>query len=114
MIRAGALALLTLAPVGALADPLGNIQCNGAGWQLLLWPPNARFSYPSPVDLEIMNDIASDTGSWPRALTLFGARDTAIVILDAPDGGIPERALVLTQRAGRPILLDGRCKALGN
>jgi len=59
--------------------------------------------------MEIMHDVEAEGAPWPRALTLIGLSDTAIVVLDAAESGVPARALVLTQRAGRPILLEGAC-----
>lgn len=111
-------AFVPLALCGVLCTPgvglaAGDVTCSGDGWLLELWPPNARFTYPSQLDFEIKNDIPASGADWPRAMTLIGDRDTAIVILDAPVQGAPTRALVLTQRAGQPILLEGRCKGGG-
>lgn len=105
--------ILALAPQAGLAQDLGNMRCDGPNWVLELWPPNARFSYPSAVDMEFKHEAIAQGESWPRAYTLIGDRDTGILILEAAGADQSRRALFLTQRAGQPILLDGTCHEAG-
>ncbi|MDJ0629071.1 MAG: hypothetical protein QNJ44_12505 [Rhodobacter sp.] len=93
----------------------GGFACQGTApaWTLTLDTPQARFEFPAPTDMDVMNDIAAEGADWPRALTLIGERDTAIVLLEQEAcGGAPFRAHILTQRGQTPILLTGCCTAL--
>lgn len=101
----------------ALPVPLAaqGYDCAGApGWSLDLQPDSARFYYPAETRMEVMLETPVQGADWPRAFTLIGERDTAIVLLEREsctrDGASFElRAHVFTQRGQSPILLTGCC-----
>ncbi|MEO0486634.1 MAG: hypothetical protein AAF092_12040 [Pseudomonadota bacterium] len=105
----GALMLLAL-PVSAQV----TATCTGlgadAGWRLELLDTQAEFFFPAATRMDIPHTAFAEGAEWPRALSLIGDRDTAIVILHdrACPGGTHE-AQVLTQRGQSPILLHGCC-----
>lgn len=114
-LRALALLAFVPAPVVAQADALPPLRCQGAGpeWSLELRGDTAAFSFPAPTRMDIPHRARAEGRDWPRALTLIGPRDSAIVLLhDLPcvDGdGFDVQ--VLTQRGQTPILLTGCCRA---
>ena len=95
----------------ALAEPLA-LSCRGVApdWTLELTEDAATFFYfDRTTDMTIPQQSQPDGVSWPRAMTLIGPRDSAIVILEAPtDQGQPAR--VLTQRGQTPVFLIGTCE----
>ena len=96
---------LCAVPHAALA-----LECAGTdpAWQLSLTPDAARFAYADRVsDLTIPQQSTPEGLGWPKALTLIGPRDSAIVILEAPADPQPVR--ILTQRGETPVLLVGTC-----
>ncbi len=102
--------LLALLPVPALAE---RFTCVGANprWTLEFDETSARFGFPADTEMDVMNDIPAEGLAWPRAITLIGDRDTAIVLLEQETcGDTPLRAHVLTQRGQTPILLTGCCQ----
>ena len=101
---------LVLVPTLALSQPF---VCEGADprWTLEFDEATGRFGFPADTEMEVMNDIPAEGADWPRAFTLIGDRDTAIVLLERETcGEAPLRAHVLTQRGQMPILLTGRCR----
>ncbi len=104
------LLVLALLPAPALAE---RFICDGAEprWTLEFDEASARFGFPADTDMEVMNDIAAEGADWPRAFTLIGDRDTAIVLLEQEAcGDVALRAHILTQRGQTPILLTGCCR----
>ena len=107
-------ALIPLLPI--LATPIAfadGFECSGQNpdWQLSFDSQQARFTFPSPTDMDVMLQTKAEGREWPRAYTLIGDRDTAIVLLDpvACSNGT-HSANVLTQRGTTAILLAGCCE----
>ena len=103
----------------ACASPLyatDSWQCIGDApdWRLDFDTAQARFVFPAPTEMEVVQHSAAEGRDWPRAFTLIGARDTAIVVLEdqtctTSGGPQPLQIHVLTQRGQTPILLTGCC-----
>ena len=87
-----------------------TFNCDGIDpdWNLRFDDVQARFSFPAPTDMDVVHSVQAEGLEWPRAYTLIGNRDTAIVVLQAPIEG-QQNIQVLTQRAEQPILLNGTC-----
>ncbi len=104
---------LTLVPCALHAESL-TLSCGGEDprWTLDLAGERARFAYldrESTLDIPQLS-IAEGT-DWPRAMTIVGPRDSAIVILHQREClGQTHEAQVLTQRGETPILLTGCCR----
>lgn len=84
--------------------------CDGAepAWSMTITEDGSLFDYGRTSDLDIAWETQAEGAQWPRALTLIGRGDTAIVILEAPtDDSYPIR--ILTQRGETPLLLTGTC-----
>lgn len=99
------------------ATDLPPLACEGAApdWTLTIAGPVARLTIERPLDMTVPQSSVAEGADWPRALTLVGDRDTAIVILDeeacstAHAKDFPIEAHILTQRGTTPILLTGCC-----
>ncbi len=113
------LPLLTLL-IALVAPPAGaeTWRCAGdnPGWTLSFDEAQAEFAFPAPTAMDVVQQTAAENRDWPRALTLIGPRDTAIVLVEpractANGMNHPNRVLVLTQRGQTPILLSGCCGA---
>lgn len=71
-----------------------------------------RFIFPAVTTMDLMLETRPKGQDWPRAFTLVGARDTAIVLIETEAcEAAPFRAHVFTQRGQTPILLGGCCQA---
>ncbi len=102
--------LFALLPAAAQAE---RFICEGQEprWTLEFDEATGRFGFPADTEMEVMNDIPAEGADWPRAFTLIGNRDTAIVLLERETcGEAPLRAHILTQRGQTPILLTGCCQ----
>ena len=96
-----------------------QFDCNGASpdWSLTLQGETARFVFPAPTDMDVMLETLAEGQNWPRAFTLIGDRDTAILLIeeeicvDPQSAEQPYRAHVMTQRGQTPILLIGCCRS---
>ena len=107
---------LTCAICVALTSPAfaQGYDCSGDApdWKLTFDQAQARFLFPTPTEMDVMQTNAAEGRDWPQAFTLIGDRDTAIVLLEqeacAPDH--PIRSHVLTQRGQTRILLTGCCR----
>ncbi|MEM6727741.1 MAG: hypothetical protein AAF618_04515 [Pseudomonadota bacterium] len=88
-----------------------SFACRGATWTLDIGGLQARFVFPSPTQMDIPSVVVAEGADWPRAYTLIGDRDTAIVLIHdrACEGGTHETQ-VFTQRGQSPILLSGCCE----
>ena len=109
-IRVALAACLLTAP---LSVPLfaQDLSCIGDGWQLTIKGAVARLDYLMHTQMELMLTTPAERRDWPKALSLVGDRDTAIVIVDARNcGDAPLTAEVLTQRGQTPVLLTGCCE----
>ncbi|MDF0599519.1 hypothetical protein P1J78_02135 [Psychromarinibacter sp. C21-152] len=105
-------ACLALAAAPALAQE--TFVCNGdaPGWTLTLGADTAAFHLAYATEMQVRHETAAEGRAWPRAFTLIGDRDTAILLIErAPCGDAPYRARVFTQRGQTPILLAGCCEA---
>lgn len=103
---------LILAVLCAAPSLGAELRCAGDApdWTLEVSGQTARFVFPSPTQMEVMLDTAAEGRDWPRAFTLIGDRDTAILLVEQESCGTsPVRAHVMTQRGQTPILLTGCC-----
>lgn len=117
MIRAASIVALMAAP--ALAqDAVLPLSCEGSApdWQLQLDADRGSFTFGgATMVLPIPQRSHAEGRDFPRALTLAGGRDTAIVILNARRcdtnevTGWPFEANILTQRGAEPVILFGCC-----
>ena len=112
---------ILLATLLALAHPAlaDAMQCYGTlpAWSLSLTDGQSVLTTDRNIPMEVM-DITTAEGDrdWPRALTLVGRSDTAIVLIDQEacqlnSRDYPYQAQVLTQYGTVPILLTGCCEA---
>lgn len=97
----------------AVADVL---QCSGVdpAWSARIDGLDGSFELTRPVDMDVPQSARAVNRDWPRAYTLLGRSDTAIVIVSERActlgaQGFTHTADVLTQRADVPILLTGCC-----
>ena len=89
-----------------------ELSCSGEGWTLTLGTETASFTFPAPTEMDVPLVTKAKGADWPRAYSLIGERDTAIVVVERERcGADPYRAHVLTQRGQTPILLTGCCQA---
>ncbi|RVT84211.1 hypothetical protein DXV76_11010 [Rhodobacteraceae bacterium CCMM004] len=110
MIRAAALALCAAAPAAAQ-----DVVCLGTApnWSLRITGDTARLRTTREIDFDIPHRARAEGRDWPRALTLIGLRDSAVVVLDRLQcDAHPVTAHVLTQRGTTPILLTGCCEVV--
>lgn len=104
------LTALTAAPVWAQSFACA---CTGIGpaWSLSVDDAQARLVFPAPTDMDVMLVTPAQGQDWPRAYTLVGDRDTAIVLIEREACSSQDyRAHVFTQRGQTPILLSGCCE----
>jgi hypothetical protein len=91
--------------------------CAGSNpnWTLEITGATASFSFVNADSLDIPHISTAKDRDWPKALTLLGGRDTAIVILNkhlcstAEITNYPIEANILTQNAETPVILTGCC-----
>lgn len=86
--------------------------CSGVepDWSISMENSQAKFDYRGTSEMTIMLDTQAEGADWPRAYTLIGRGDSAIVIVEPNtcETG-PYTARVLTQRGQTPVLLTGCC-----
>jgi len=109
-----------LAVLAALVPPPAGAEayaCQGTApdWRLDVAAGTARLVFPAPTEMRVRLTTPAQGRDWPRALTLIGARDTAILVLTRGTCRVagqdrPLFAHVLTQRGQTPILLTGCCE----
>ncbi|MCP3972301.1 MAG: hypothetical protein GY717_18655 [Rhodobacteraceae bacterium] len=112
------LTLLLFCAITASPASAAQFLCRGdPGWILDFDESLARFTFLGVTEMEVMLETRAEGADWPRAFTLVGERDTAIVLVEneiCPSGGeaqdLPYRTRVFTQRGQRPILLTGCCE----
>ncbi|MEL6608958.1 MAG: hypothetical protein AAFO93_08610 [Pseudomonadota bacterium] len=75
-------------PSVGLASGL-SLFCSGQGWSLSVDDTQAEFVFPAPTQMDIPHVASAEGAEWPRAMTLIGDRDTAIVVLHRRDCGGP-------------------------
>jgi len=95
----------------------GSFACEGSkpGWTLEFDDVQATFVFPAPTYMDVKHVARAENRDWPRAFTLIGQRDTAIVLIErqvceTASETTGYRAQVLTQRGETPILLTGCCR----
>lgn len=93
------------------------LSCTGSApdWSLNIQENGAEFDFRRLSNLDIALDTPAQRAQWPRALTLVGRGDSAIVILEnmtCETGALTAR--ILTQRGETPILLTGCCQMSSN
>lgn len=89
------------------------MSCTGQSpdWTLDIAHDGAVFNLARESELTIALDTPALDAEWPRALTLIGRGDSAIVILEnraCESGDLTAR--ILTQRGETPLLLTGCCQ----
>ncbi|AKS45961.1 hypothetical protein SAMN05444287_1066 [Octadecabacter temperatus] len=88
------------------------LTCGGVEpeWSMSLDGSQGEFEYHGASNMTIMLDTPAEGADWPRAFTLIGRGDSAILIVEpnACETG-PYTARVLTQRGETPVLLTGCC-----
>lgn len=119
MLMTRPLAILATCTV-AFAAPLHaddiptEMSCSGISpdWSLSLSGDEAEFSFQRDSDLNVQLITTPLNADWPRAITMIGRGDSAILIVEPArcDTG-DMSARVLTQRGETPILLVGCCQA---
>ena len=78
MLRAALFALLL--PSAALAE---RFACSGEGdWTLTFDDTQARLVFPAPTEMDVMLVTPAEGADWPRAYSLIGESETAIVLLE--------------------------------
>lgn len=121
MRRVLAIGLLCAATASDAAEP-PPLLCGGAEpfWNLTIEDDRAAFSTPERPDavtFDIRLRTRAEGRDWPRAFTLIGRGDTAVIVLDqrscsdtVTDRAYPYAGTLLTQRGTEPILLSGCCR----
>ncbi len=94
-----------------------SLVCSGQdpAWSLTLDQGEGQFELTRTSELTLALETLAQGAQWPRALTLVGRGDSAIVILEnsaCSDGNLTAR--VLTQRGETPLLLTGCCTTSAN
>lgn len=88
------------------------LSCTGQSpdWSLMVTERGAEFDLVRQSAMDVVLDTQAQGAEWPRALTLVGRGDSAIVLLEhtaCETGNLTTR--ILTQRGETPILLTGCC-----
>ena len=101
--------IASLLPVAASGE---GYSCAGRApdWTLEVSEAGATLDYQRQSELDIALRTRAEGADWPRALTLIGRGDSAILLLEPQDSEGLHRARVLTQRGETPILLIGQCQ----
>ncbi len=104
-------ACLALAATPAPAQDAFTCRGEAPDWCLTLGADTAAFHLADPTEMQVMHETVAEGRDWPRAFTLIGDRDTAIVLIERERRrATPFRARVFTQRGPTPILLAGCCE----
>ena len=100
--------------VPALAQDLTYpLVCSGQSpdWELGVNQDSAVFDFGRESQMTVALDTVAQDATWPRALTLVGRGDSAILLLEnisCETGNLTAR--ILTQRGETPLLLTGCCE----
>ena len=98
----------------ALAQDLTYpLACSGQSpdWELDVDQDSAVFAFGRESQMTVALDTVAQDATWPRALTLVGRGDSAILLLEnisCETGNLTAR--ILTQRGETPLLLTGCCE----
>jgi len=99
-------------PTVALSETL-SLECSGTNpdWTLSYDEETARFAFlDRESELQVPQRSTAEGVDWPKAATLVGPRDSAIIILHNRQCGAQDYEIqILTQRGESPILLTGCC-----
>lgn len=92
-----------------------SFSCRGSDpdWSLSIDAEAATFDFLRTSAMTVALETQPQNADWPRAVTLIGRGDSAIVILEnqtCETGNITAR--VLTQRGETPVFLTGCCDAI--
>lgn len=115
--------LLKIPVIAFLATPVAAqeisypLACTGSDpdWSLILDAAQGEFDFQRLSNLDVVLDTTAQGADWPRAITLIGRGDSAIVILEntvCEIGNLSAR--ILTQRGETPIFLTGCCQISEN
>ena len=108
----------TFCGAAAMAEePLPPLACEGndPDWQLSLNSDTAQFVFRDTIQMTIPQRTQPETAPFPKALTLLGPRETAIVLLNKRlcdtdhVTAFPFEANILTQKGETPVILRGCC-----
>ena len=102
---------------GIFTSPVLALECSGddPSWTLEKDGVTARYTYRGQTkDFDIPHFTTSEGRDTPIAYTLVSDFDSAIFLVDAPNGVnmLPISALLMTQDRSQPIMLAGSCKAI--
>lgn len=93
-----------------------TIECQGVlpGWSLSIDGTEASLTTDEDKELQVLDQTQAEGRDWPRALTLVGGTNTAILIIEHEmcqinEATQPFQAQVLTQIGTVPVLLTGCC-----
>ena len=104
---------LCLVPSVVWSEDL-TLECGGTDpdWSLSYDEETARFAFLDRVSvLQVPQKSTAEGAEWPKAATLIGPRDSAIIILHKRQCGTSDHEIqILTQRGESPILLTGCCE----
>lgn len=100
------------------AEDLPQLICDGhkPDWQLELQTDQGTLTYRGTTQMTIPQRTQAEGAEFPKALTLIGGRNTAIVILNQRNcstdivTGFPFEANILTQKGETPVILAGCCR----
>lgn len=99
-------------PAAAFAEDL-TLSCKGQNpnWSLELESERGFFEFRDRAGwLDIPQRTVAEGVDWPKAMTLVGPRDSAIILINERIcQGQSHEIQVLTQRGETPILLTGCC-----
>lgn len=107
--------VLALCTTPSLAEVQYSCAGSNPDWTMEITGDTATFSFVEAGILDIPQHTTAKDRDWPKALTLLGGRDTAIVILNERSCSTPEitnypiEANILTQKAETPVILNGCC-----
>ena len=103
---------LVVVPGVAIAEDL-SLTCAGTdpNWSLHYDGNTAEFSFTDRTStLDVPQKSTAEGAEWPKAATLIGPRDSAIIVIHRRACETMDYEMqVLTQRGETPLLLTGCC-----
>ena len=104
--------VLLAVPCVAMAEEL-SLVCSGSDpdWTLRYDGTAAEFSFTDRTSrLDVPQKSTAEGAEWPKAATLIGPRDSAIIVIHRRACEAMDYEMqVLTQRGETPLLLTGCC-----
>ena len=105
---------LMVVPCTAFGEQL-SLVCAGSdpNWTLEYDGTQAEFSFTDrTTKLDVPQKSTAEGVDWPKAATLIGPRDSAIILIHHRGClGMDYEMQVLTQRGETPLLLTGCCRS---